>query len=91
LVLEAIELTNKIMLSYGYRDPESLDDESAFFIDFAKSIIHTFINNLTQPNSIFKTYSILSITESKATINQFFEYFKKLGSADYQFLFEKIF
>lgn len=72
LLPEAMELSNKIILSYGFRDEESLDREYIFFSNFINSIIRDFIHNLCIPHSILQSYTIISIAESKALVNELF-------------------
>lgn len=54
LLQEAIELANKILTSYGYKQEENMDGENIFFSNFTRQMINAFINNLAQPASLFQ-------------------------------------
>lgn len=67
-----------------------MDQESNFFMEFAKAVIDGFLGNLCQPKYIFQNSKIVSIGESKLLLNQLFDLFKKMASYNYEYFFEKL-
>lgn len=54
LLLEALELTQKIISIYGFREDNDIDPENVFFQNFTRKLINDFMNNLAVHNPIFQ-------------------------------------
>jgi hypothetical protein len=61
LLLEALELTQKILSIYSFRQEYDADGENVFFRAFTRKLINDFMNNLAMHNPIFQETKIISI------------------------------
>jgi hypothetical protein len=60
-----------------------MDEEGLYLINFARSVVSSFVDNLCQPKRIFSTTNIINISENKLMISHLFEGIKKLGTYNY--------